>query len=411
MLFRFTTERILERVVAVHDIHGLRNLALASLDWLSLAAFEISLVREGGHEVLVRAGERLPPPATVASASAVREGEGVWQFSLGDDDPTLGWLRVRLLLAPSAETLECLQQLSRWLRGPVGYVLEHRRLCELERQVAVLRVQTREAERLKEEFLSNLNHELRTPLTSILGFSEILLESSAAATWQEDCARRIHESGERLLKLLNRLLQLAKTEAERLNVQLVRSEPRGIIESVVGEVVKQAEAKALSMVMRLEALPLVTTDPNHLREALLCVLENAVKFTDVGGIELRARCDAANLHINIADTGRGIATHDLPFVFDAFWQGDGSMTRAVGGNGIGLALAHRLVTRLGGEIRIESDVGTGTTVHIRIPREPASASTKPRRHTPRQYGLPFAAGNTGEPKQTDFDPAAIQPQL
>jgi signal transduction histidine kinase len=387
-----TDEPLLDRLLAIRDFQGLQALGDSLLAAWKLEALEIKYVHDGHPQVVARSGRVLPSFTQSPTDDRVRETEGVWSFALGNDEPPRGWLRVQLGGAPCPETLERLQLLSRRLHHLMQAMHDRDRVHELERQLEVLQEQAGDVERLKEEFLSNLSHELRTPLTSILGFSEYLLERLSRDTVEYDSICRVKENGDRLLQLLNRLLELAKLQADRASLQVAPADADALIAEACDRVRPNALAKGLLFECLIDGrLPEVDTDGRRFSEALCCVLENAVKFTDSGRVRVRARMQRDRLVVEVSDTGRGIDGAHVAFLFDAFWQGDGSMTRAVGGNGIGLALANRFMNRLGGDIQVKSTPGAGTTVTLSLPRVPlpTQCAVRTRPDPALQFRLPF----------------------
>ncbi len=395
-----TSDSLWERVAAIRTPEELHALGNELCELWGLASFEVLLQRGATQEVVARSGAPLAPyveeslPAADAEHAGVGEHAGVWSFAIGAGGSAAGWLRVCFAEAPVASVLDQLRQLSGRMRIAAAALADHARILDLERRVAVLADQARHAERLKEEFLSNLSHELRTPLTAILGFSEILLDRNQLSPKQEECVGRIRDNGERLLSLLNRLILLAKLQADRSSAVIAKVDLAEVVREAARPFVSLVEAKGLELYLGVPAAVGAWTDRRLLQEALRCLLENAVKFTDRGSISVGARrIDAERLQITVSDTGRGIAQSDLPLVFDAFWQGDGSMTRAVGGTGIGLALAGRIVQRLGGTIDASSTPGVGSTFTLVLPDRHGEVS---RGAAPvvsagaQQYGLPFA---------------------
>lgn len=381
---------LLEQLLLVEGPEELGAVGRLAAQRFRLAAFEVALEGPDSHIVLARVGDTLPA-LKGGDQGAVAESDGVWTFAFGAEGGG-GLLRIKLRGAPDGDTVSALEQFARRMKPVVLRLVDRERVRQFEQRLELLQDQVRRADRLKEEFLSNLSHELRTPLTAILGFAEILGARAEAAPGMTECAQRIHQNGERLLALLNRLLQLAKLEADRLPVNLVHMRPAEHVRACIARVAPAGEAKGLRIDVALGACPDILLDARHFDEALSCVLENAVKFTDTGYVRVAARAENADLVIEVEDTGRGIDASQLPFIFDAFWQGDGSLTRAVGGNGIGLTLAHRLVARIGGELAVESAVGRGTRVRLRFPFDPAGRRAKPQ-HRPHvdvhQFGLPF----------------------
>jgi PAS domain S-box-containing protein len=234
------------------------------------------------------------------------------------------------------------------------------------------------ASRLKSEFLATVSHELRTPLTAILGFGQLLARGGDAAPSprQRGHVERILGSAEHLLRLIDDLLDLAKIEAGRLEVELVATDIRPVLAEVGAEFDSLARAKGLALCLDLPAvLPPALADPTRLRQILRNLVDNAVKFTDRGRVAIETRPDGDRLAIAVADTGVGIAPRALAVVFDEFRQIDGSATRAHGGIGLGLPIARKLARLLGGTIDIASQLGVGSTFTLRLLRADGPSPT------------------------------------
>jgi len=237
-----------------------------------------------------------------------------------------------------------------------------------------------DANRAKSEFLANMSHEIRTPMTAILGFSEVLLEHGhrpEAAPERAAAAETIKRNGEYLLQIINDVLDLSKIEADRMDVE-TRPVPLGPLVSEVASLMGiRAEAKGLPL--RVEyagAVPeQIRTDPTRLRQILINIVGNALKFTEVGSIRLivglNAAQDSPRVLFDVVDTGIGIGPDQLGRLFQPFVQADTSTTRHHGGTGLGLALSRRLARLLGGEVTIvKSHPGRGTRVRVSIAAGP-----------------------------------------
>ncbi|NUQ00286.1 MAG: PAS-domain containing protein, partial [Armatimonadetes bacterium] len=231
--------------------------------------------------------------------------------------------------------------------------------------------QLAEADRLKSEFLANTSHELRTPLNSILGYLGLIIDG----LYQDEqeltqFARTAHRSADHLLAVINDLLDIARIESGRMEVH---PEPVPVclaIEEIIATVRPQLAAKNLGLLVPEPDLELLAmADPARLRQVLLNVIGNAVKFTSVGGIDITHGVDADQVWIQVRDSGIGIAASKQAAIFDKFVQADGSMARAYGGAGLGLAITHSLLELMGGRITVTSDgPGEGTLVRIELPR-------------------------------------------
>ena len=254
----------------------------------------------------------------------------------------------------------------------------------LERANADLERARRKAERAaaaKTEFLANMSHEIRTPMTAILGFTDILMEDGGVKGPDErlEALRTIRRNGAYLLEILNDILDFSKIEANRLEIESLPCSPKRIVNDVAELLRPRAADKGIEVRLDLDPqLPeRLLSDPVRLRQILLNLIGNAVKFTPSGHVEIRLRFDSLDqtIELDVQDTGIGIAPDVLAEIFEPFRQGDSSMTRRFGGTGLGLAITKRLVERLGGAITANSVVGGGSTFRVRLPAQSADADT------------------------------------
>ncbi|MCI0394865.1 MAG: GAF domain-containing protein [Chloroflexi bacterium] len=229
----------------------------------------------------------------------------------------------------------------------------------------------RELDRLKTQFLANMSHELRTPLNSIIGFSRVILKGIDGPTTpeQEEDLTSIHNSGQHLLRLINDILDLAKIEAGKMALAFEIVDLQEMAESVMSTARGLVKDKDIKLIWDIDSrLPLIEADPIRLRQLLLNFLSNAAKFTEKGFIALHIHQESERcIHISVKDTGIGIAPEDHEKLFAAFEQADSTPTRSYGGTGLGLPISKRLVELHQGEIWFESEVGKGTTFHVRLP--------------------------------------------
>ena len=252
-------------------------------------------------------------------------------------------------------------------------------------ELAEARDQALASTRAKSEFLANMSHEIRTPLNGILGMTEILLESELSRD-QRDHALTVRRCGEHLLTVINDILDFSKIEAGKLDIEHVEFDLPGLVEEVADLLATRAQEKSLEIACRIpHALPgHVRGDPARLRQVLVNLVGNAIKFTDEGEIviEVTARpATEARLAVRVAvrDTGIGIPAHRHAAVFESFTQADGSTTRLHGGTGLGLTISRQLVHLMGGVIGLESAPGKGSTfwVDLDLERVPARADDAP----------------------------------
>jgi PAS domain S-box-containing protein len=228
-----------------------------------------------------------------------------------------------------------------------------------------------EANLAKSHFLAMMSHELRTPLQAVLGYAEFLLANADGrftAEEREDLGY-IQQGGLRMLSLINQLLILSRLEAGRLEVARQPVDLPPVLEAVRQDVAPQAGQQGIDLVVALPSdLPPILGDAERLRQILLNLVGNAVKFTEHGAVEVTAQAtEDDEVAIRVRDTGIGIAPEALPHVFEAFLQVDSRMARRHGGAGLGLAIAHKLAELMGGHITVESQLGDGSTFTLNVP--------------------------------------------
>ena len=255
---------------------------------------------------------------------------------------------------------------------------------EAEKAAAAARqamVEAQAADRAKTKFLANMSHELRTPLNAIMGFSEILkLDGDLGRGRHAEYAGYIHESAEHLLGIVSDILDLARIEAGRLELEERTDSLDRLVRSAVQTVRPLAARKSIELSYRLDPEDLLLyVDQTKLRQILLNLLSNAVKFTPADGkVSLEARLDnGGGLVIAVADTGIGIPAASLAKVLEPFEQIESHLTRKSEGAGLGLPIARALARAHAGELSLCSSEGCGTTVEVRLPparvRRPAAA--------------------------------------
>ena len=224
----------------------------------------------------------------------------------------------------------------------------------------------------KSQFLANMSHEIRTPMNAIIGFSEVLKEEPLTQQ-QKEYIKMILDSGEYLLKLINDVLDFSKIEAGRIKAETAECDIRALLASI--ESLMNPAAKQKQLEFRIgcaDDVPnAIITDPSKLRQCLINLVNNAVKFTERGCVKLSVRPilkeDRPFIEFEVADTGIGIPADKLNTIFEAFVQADGSTTRKYGGTGLGLTITKQLTSLIGGDISVESEVGKGSKFRIAVP--------------------------------------------
>lgn len=298
---------------------------------------------------------------------------------------------------------ETLQLLNDFEMAKMVYESSARDLTDLVEKLAEEKKIAKAAIQVKQEFLANMSHEIRTPMTAILGFTEILLEN---LTDEQNlaAANTIKLNGEHMLCLINDILDLSKVEAGKLEVERIACSPISLIADVASLMRLRAEEKGLGFLIRHDGpLPsIIQTDPTRLRQILINIVGNAIKFTQAGSVEIVTRLlegphQETKLQFDVTDSGIGIAAEKVESLFHPFTQADNSTTRQFGGTGLGLTICKRLVELLDGDISVVSTVSKGSTFSFTVAT--GKLGEIPLNHNPHQsHDLwnQSKVGNSGE---------------
>ncbi len=283
--------------------------------------------------------------------------------------------------------------------------LEHNRYAEKLRNTADL---AESASKAKSDFIANMSHEIRTPMTAILGFTEVLEEHGAklSKSTREKAINTIKTNGEHLLTIINDILDISKIEAGKMDAEMMEIDTLQLLRTVELLLAERATGKGLEFEVSIPSdVPShIRSDPTRLRQIMLNLIGNAVKFTEVGKITLRCfMCDRDNrLMFEVIDTGIGMTPKQASIVFESFTQADTSTTREYGGSGLGLKISSKLTEILGGTIGVESELGFGSKFWFTI--DPGDIDQYPR------VGIEEYLEQTTDRSQSKKLPAQSQPK-
>lgn len=233
------------------------------------------------------------------------------------------------------------------------------------------------ASEAKSAFLATVSHELRTPLNAIIGYEHLLSDGVVGpiSSGQRVHLSHIRTSAAHLLGIIDEILAVARLDAGHMTVKRQRIETNGMIGDVCDIMLPLARGKGLSLSATSDDSHVLNTDVLKLRQILINLVNNAVKFTDQGDISIRVHDEAGVLHFDVSDTGIGIAPTHFETIFDPFWQVDQSNTRRAQGTGLGLCVSRRLAQLLGGDVTVSSKLGQGSTFSLHLPHEEVSERT------------------------------------
>ncbi|REK17680.1 MAG: response regulator [Planctomycetota bacterium] len=352
----------IDNAVLVADADG-------SIEWVN-----DGFVRLTGYDLSEVAGKRLfdilgGPQADPAAAqelqTAIRSGRGLNQEVLQyrkDGKSYWASLSITPVFGEDART-------TRWIALAADITKKRQAQDALENA----KQSAEAASQAKSDFLANMSHEIRTPMNAIIGMTELALDTNLTND-QREYLGTVKDSAESLMQLLNDILDLSKIEAGRLDIDQVAFSLPQLIQDLTRPLAHRAGQKGVEFTWHVypDVPELLVGDPVRLRQVMLNLIDNAIRFTAEGGIALSVESQwqtekAVSLHFRVQDTGIGIATDKLQKIFDAFTQADTSTTRKYGGTGLGLAISSQLVELMGGRIWAQSEVDQGSTFHVTLP--------------------------------------------
>jgi len=335
---------------------------------------DIPSLEAGDRRVL--ASGKAEPQRIVLGISPEGRAETWWTIKVPARDQDGNIIGVVTISQDVSELMEAQSDLQRTSSALVEANRElqqqARRLEELNVQYLQEREGAIQASRAKSEFLANMSHELRTPLNAVIGFSDIMVRMTFGAISPRylEYARDIQSSGQRLLEIINDILDMSRIESGNYDLQLSRTDLRELSEFAANLARGRAAEKDQRIHLSIQPdVPPVLVDAKAIKSVITNLLSNAVKFTQKGGfIELLVkRVDDGWIEISVGDNGPGIPREQLEHVFKAFWQAEEARSRSHEGTGLGLSICRKFVELHGGTISIDSERGRGTKVTVRLP--------------------------------------------
>ena len=299
------------------------------------------------------------PVEAISGKVGSRQGEDAWTVTILHD------------LTEAVEKAQLYEQVKRHSEELREKVAEA--TAELAEQNELLRRQALELEQasaMKSQFLANVSHELRTPLNAIIGYAHLMLEgvSGELSRSQQDKMTRVDSNAQHLLAVINDLLDITRIESGKMPVQLETVHLSELIDEVMTEVEPLIARTRLKVTRELAAsIPALWSDRKKVKQIVLNLLSNALKFTPEGSVFIQVECDGDRVSVSVVDTGIGISEDNQKTIFEAFGQADSSYARRAGGTGLGLSICRRLASVLGGDITVASRQGEGSTFRLQLP--------------------------------------------
>ena len=308
----------------------------------------------------------------LASAGSWVEGRVLQhEASVLDSGVAVARLKVQTSIAPSLWSAGWMALLGLALGSMTWWLVSRSALGSLARAMQALqnaRVEAEQAGRARTTFLATMSHEIRTPMNGVLGMTSLLLESPLNKV-QRHYVDVIRSSGDSLLTVINDILEFSKAESGKLLLEPQTFQPEALAEDVLTLLGPAAARKQLDLLCRVhpDVPGWMLADATRLRQVLVNIVGNSVKFTDAGEVLVSVECPApGRLRYSVRDTGIGMTAAQMTSIFEPFTQADASTTRRFGGTGLGLAISHRLVALMGGTISVDSSLGMGTTFVVEI---------------------------------------------
>jgi len=339
----------------------------------------------------------------------------------------VGWLVTRALMTMMRWSLESYEQARQKMeeardqsvqlqQTQEDLVKANKELSRVSERLKAMHLVAEEARRAKEEFVANVSHELRTPLNMIIGFSEMIVESPSVYGERAlpplllSDIEAIYQNSQQLSRLVNDVLDLSQLEAGRLALTKDWVSISQIVDAAAVAVRALFEAKGLYLRTDVPSdLPKVYCDETRVRQVILNLLSNAGRFTEKGGVWVRAKCDSDGIVVSVADTGPGIPSGMADRIFEPFKQLDGSIRRRHGGSGLGLSISKQFVEMHGGDMWFESEVGAGSTFFFRLPIETPVPSSVENKGVARAFNPMYEyRARTGRPR---LPRAPVPPRL